>query len=72
MRPVERQARIIDLVRTRGKVRVDELVRDFSISAETIRRDLTLLATTGKIQKRQIREMVVAEAAKAAKAAAAK
>ena len=51
MRPVERQARIIDLVRTRGRVTVDELVRDFSISAETIRRDLTLLATTGKIQK---------------------
>ena len=51
MRPRDRQLRIIDLVRTRGRVTVDELVRDFSISAETIRRDLTLLASTGKILK---------------------
>jgi DeoR/GlpR family transcriptional regulator of sugar metabolism len=51
MRPRDRQFRIIDLVRSQGKVTVGELVRTFAASAETIRRDLTHLATTGKIQK---------------------
>jgi DeoR family glycerol-3-phosphate regulon repressor len=51
MRPRDRQLRIIDLVRTQGKVTVDELVRKFSSSAETIRRDLTLLSANGKIKK---------------------
>jgi DeoR family glycerol-3-phosphate regulon repressor len=51
MRPRDRQLRIIDLVRTQGKVSVDELVREFSSSAETIRRDLTMLSANGKIKK---------------------
>ena len=51
MRPRDRQLRIIDLVRTQGKVSVDELVQEFSSSAETIRRDLTLLSANGKIKK---------------------
>ena len=51
MRPRDRQLRIIDLVRTQGKVSVDELAQKFSSSAETIRRDLTLLSANGKIKK---------------------
>jgi DeoR/GlpR family transcriptional regulator of sugar metabolism len=51
MRPRDRQFRIIDMVRTQGKVTVDELVATCAASAETIRRDLTLLAANGKIQK---------------------
>jgi DeoR family glycerol-3-phosphate regulon repressor len=51
MRPRDRQSRITDLVRSQGKVSVDQLVETFHISAETIRRDLTFLATNGKIQK---------------------
>jgi len=51
MRPRDRQLRIIDLVQTQGKVSVDELAREFSSSAETIRRDLTLLSANGKIKK---------------------
>ncbi len=51
MRPRDRQLRITDLVRTQGKVSVDELVQRFSSSAETIRRDLTLLSANGKIKK---------------------
>jgi DeoR family glycerol-3-phosphate regulon repressor len=51
MRPRDRQFRIIDLVRTQGKVTVDELAESCAASAETIRRDLTLLAANGKIQK---------------------
>ncbi len=51
MRPRDRQLRIIDLVRTRGEVSVDELAQKFSSSAETIRRDLTLLSANGKIKK---------------------
>jgi DeoR family glycerol-3-phosphate regulon repressor len=51
MRPRDRQLRIIDLVRTQGRVTVDELVKEFSSSAETIRRDLSLLSANGKIRK---------------------
>jgi DeoR family glycerol-3-phosphate regulon repressor len=51
MRPRDRQLRIIDLVRTEGKVTVEELARKFTSSAETIRRDLTFLSANGKIKK---------------------
>lgn len=51
MRPRDRQLKIIELVRTRQQVSVDELASAFDASAETIRRDLTVLANTGKIRK---------------------
>lgn len=51
MRPRDRQLKIIDLVRSRGKVTVEQLTREFEVSAESIRRDLTFLATNGKIRK---------------------
>ena len=51
MRPIERQSRIIDTVRARGKAAVDELAEMFGTSVETIRRDLTTLARKGQLQK---------------------
>ena len=51
MHPRDRQSRITDMVRSQGKVSVDQLVETFHTSAETIRRDLTFLAANGKIQK---------------------
>ena len=51
MRPRDRQARIIDAVRNQGKISVVELASRFGISAETIRRDLNLLAREGRIEK---------------------
>ena len=51
MRPRDRQLQIIDLVRSLGKVTVDQLMQKFAMSAETIRRDLTFLAADGKIRK---------------------
>ena len=51
MRPRERQLKIIDLVRHHGKLGVDQLAARFAVSAETIRRDLTLLAAHGKLRK---------------------
>jgi DeoR family glycerol-3-phosphate regulon repressor len=51
MRPRDRQLQIIDLVRSNGKMTVEQLAQGFAISAETIRRDLTFLAANGKIRK---------------------
>lgn len=51
MRPRERQQQIIDLVHSHGKVSVQQLATKFAASAETIRRDLTLLAADDKIRK---------------------
>ena len=51
MRPQERQLQITELVRSRGRISVDELVGVFQTSAETIRRDLSHLAANAKIQK---------------------
>jgi len=51
MRPLDRQSRIIDTVRARGRAAVDELAEMFGTSVETIRRDLTLLANQGRLQK---------------------
>jgi DeoR/GlpR family transcriptional regulator of sugar metabolism len=51
MRPLDRQSRIIDTVRARGKASVDELAEMFGASVETIRRDLTALARKGQLEK---------------------
>lgn len=51
MRPRDRQLQILDLAQSRGKVTVEQLTREFAVSAESIRRDLTFLATSGKIRK---------------------
>ncbi|MQX35756.1 DeoR/GlpR family DNA-binding transcription regulator [Roseospira navarrensis] len=51
MSPRVRQARIADMVRTRGTVTVEALARAFQASHETIRRDLTALSEAGVVQK---------------------
>ena len=51
MRPLDRQSRIIDTVRAQGKAAVDELAEKFGTSVETIRRDLSLLARKGQLEK---------------------
>ena len=51
LKPKVRQAKISDLVASRGKVSVEDLAGRFDTSAETIRRDLTVLADAGHIRK---------------------
>ncbi|MEV0531973.1 DeoR/GlpR family DNA-binding transcription regulator [Kitasatospora sp. NPDC050463] len=47
----ERRALILDLVRTRGGVRVNELVRELGVSDMTVRRDLDALARKDLLHK---------------------
>ncbi|HEY3502868.1 MAG TPA: DeoR/GlpR family DNA-binding transcription regulator [Actinocatenispora sp.] len=47
----QRQSAILDLVRRHGGVRVSDLVREFSVSDMTIRRDLENLAHRGLLAK---------------------
>jgi DeoR family glycerol-3-phosphate regulon repressor len=51
MNPTDRQTEIVNIIRQRNRVAVDELAKKLQISKETIRRDLTELAKTGKVQK---------------------
>jgi DeoR family glycerol-3-phosphate regulon repressor len=49
--PTERSTRIIDLVRRNGRVAVEDLARLFSVSHETIRRDLVALDGSGLLRR---------------------
>ncbi|MFN3281591.1 MAG: DeoR/GlpR family DNA-binding transcription regulator [Tabrizicola sp.] len=51
MKPNERQPQIEAIIRREGEVSVEMLAARFDVSAETIRRDLGLLAERGRIQK---------------------
>jgi len=51
MKIKRRQAKIIEFLRKKERATVDELAALFDISRETIRRDLTELAHSGKIRK---------------------
>ncbi len=51
MNPSDRQNKIINIVRERNRVAVDELAKLLKISKETVRRDLSTLAKVGKVQK---------------------
>lgn len=51
MKPNERESVITDYIRQMGMTTVEVLARQFNTSHETIRRDLTVLAETGIIQK---------------------
>lgn len=51
MTPVERQSKIENIIREHNHATVNGLARLFNISRETIRRDLSELAQTGKVQK---------------------
>lgn len=46
-----RRARIVDLARAHGIVRVTDLVAEFNVSTMTVRRDLTVLAERGVIER---------------------
>jgi DeoR family glycerol-3-phosphate regulon repressor len=51
LKPKLRQARVLDFIEREGEVTVDALAADFGVSAETVRRDLALLAENGAVQK---------------------
>lgn len=51
MLAAERRSKIMNLVRTKGAVRVNELVESLDVSDMTIRRDLDTLAAEGAIAK---------------------
>lgn len=51
MKIKKRQARIVEIIRKKERVTVEELASGLDISRETIRRDLSDLAKSGKIQK---------------------
>lgn len=47
----ERQARIVERVEQQGFVTIDALARDFSVSAQTVRREIILLDELGVLQR---------------------
>ncbi|MEU6431736.1 substrate-binding domain-containing protein [Microbispora sp. NPDC046973] len=49
--PDERRAQVIELLRRRGVLRVNELASELDVSAITIRRDIALLASQGLIRR---------------------
>ena len=51
MLPVERQKKIMDLLKVKKVLKLSELTEKLDISIETLRRDLNLLAKQGKIEK---------------------
>ena len=51
MKPIDRQSQIIHILRNEGRVSVGSLVTQLGTSPETIRRDLTVLSSLGKLQK---------------------
>lgn len=51
MLPSERQKKILDLLLTKEVVTISELITEFNISIETVRRDLAILEKQGSIQK---------------------
>ncbi|MFI9815887.1 substrate-binding domain-containing protein [Saccharothrix variisporea] len=51
MLPLERQAKVVELLRARGTMRVHDLADQLQVSPITVRRDLVLLAEQGLIRK---------------------
>ncbi|MGM1057647.1 substrate-binding domain-containing protein [Saccharothrix sp. Mg75] len=49
--PSERRARLVELLRRRGTVRVRDLADELDVSAITVRRDITLLAGEGLVRR---------------------
>ncbi|MGL4974326.1 MAG: DeoR/GlpR family DNA-binding transcription regulator [Bosea sp. (in: a-proteobacteria)] len=47
----ERQSRIVERVEQQGFVTIDALARDFSVSAQTVRREIILLDELGVLQR---------------------
>src|SRR3954453_13354912 len=51
MLPTERRIAIVDQIRRRPMVRADELALRFSVSVETVRRDLRVLQRDGVLDR---------------------
>lgn len=51
VKPKDRQARILDIVRRDDEASVEALAKRFDVSHETVRRDLRVLASTGLLHK---------------------
>ena len=51
MLAAERQSRIVDVIRKKGSVHVDELAKELSVSPMTIRRDLVKLQQDDRIER---------------------
>ena len=49
--PAERRARILQLLKEKGIVRVDELSRDLEVSVITVRRDLAAMESEGLLER---------------------
>ncbi len=49
--PDERRAQVVELLRRRGVVRVNDLATELDVSAITVRRDIALLASQGIIRR---------------------
>ena len=49
--PSDRRSKIVNIIRQCNRVSVEELAQTLNISRETIRRDLTVLARVGMVQK---------------------
>ncbi|MFI7702231.1 substrate-binding domain-containing protein [Nonomuraea sp. NPDC049480] len=49
--PDERRAQVVELLRRRGVVRVNELATELDVSAITIRRDIALLSSQGLVRR---------------------
>ncbi|ONI80819.1 DNA-binding transcriptional regulator [Saccharothrix sp. ALI-22-I] len=51
MLPSERRAKVVELLRRRGTVRVHDLADELDVSAITVRRDISLLAEQGLVRR---------------------
>lgn len=51
MLPIERQNKILELLSERQVLKIQEIISEFNISIETVRRDINLLEKQGKIEK---------------------
>ncbi len=51
MLPTERQKLMLELFQAKGSATIKELINEFGISIETVRRDLSVLEHKGKIEK---------------------
>ncbi len=49
--PAKRHRELVDLIRARGQMTVNELASQFAVSGDTVRRDLDLLAAQGLLQR---------------------
>lgn len=51
MLPVERQKKMLAFFQARGSATIENLIHEFGVSIETVRRDLSVLEQQGKIEK---------------------